>query len=80
MPRELWKGANTFGLAHVPVGLYSAETRDELNLTMLVLGTPYLGAFRVAFYLIFLMFIIVVVCALGNHPFEGYDPTPNHPR
>ncbi|MGQ0811474.1 MAG: non-homologous end joining protein Ku [Nitrospiraceae bacterium] len=35
MPRVLWKGAISFGLVHIPVGLYSAEKRNELNLTML---------------------------------------------
>jgi DNA end-binding protein Ku len=31
MPRTLWKGAITFGLVHIPVGLYSAATHDELD-------------------------------------------------
>jgi DNA end-binding protein Ku len=35
MPRALWKGAITFGLVYIPVGLYSAEKRDTLDLTML---------------------------------------------
>jgi hypothetical protein len=66
------------------MSLLSASMFVLLILTALyafgVLGTPYLGAFRFAFYLILLMFIIVVVFAVGNHPFEGYDPTPNGPR
>lgn len=35
MPRVLWKGAISFGLVHVPVGLYSAEKRNNFDLTML---------------------------------------------
>lgn len=35
MPRELWKGAITFGLVHIPVSLYPAEERQELSFTML---------------------------------------------
>lgn len=35
MPRALWKGAISFGLVHIPVELFSAEKRHELNLTML---------------------------------------------
>jgi len=33
MPRELWKGAIRFGLVHIPVSLYPAESRkwDESN-------------------------------------------------
>jgi DNA end-binding protein Ku len=29
MPRALWKGSISFGLVNVPVGLYSAEQRDD---------------------------------------------------
>jgi DNA end-binding protein Ku len=35
MPRELWKGAIRFGLVHIPVSLYPAESREELSFTML---------------------------------------------
>ncbi len=35
MPRVLWKGAISFGLVHIPVGLYSAEKRNTFDLTML---------------------------------------------
>jgi DNA end-binding protein Ku len=35
MPRVLWKGAISFGLVHIPVGLYSAEQRNSFDLTML---------------------------------------------
>jgi DNA end-binding protein Ku len=31
MPRTLWKGAITFGLVHIPVGLYPAASHDELD-------------------------------------------------
>jgi uncharacterized membrane protein YhaH (DUF805 family) len=44
-----------------------------------VFGTPYLGAFRFAFYLILVMFLVVIVFTLGNQPNEGYDPTPKGP-
>ena len=33
--RALWKGAISFGLVHIPVGLYSAVQTHELDLTML---------------------------------------------
>lgn len=35
MARALWKGSISFGLVQIPVGLYTAEQRDELSLTML---------------------------------------------
>lgn len=35
MQRAIWKGAISFGLVHIPVHLFSAEDRDELDLTML---------------------------------------------
>jgi len=31
MPRSIWKGSISFGLVNIPVGLYSAETRHELQ-------------------------------------------------
>lgn len=34
MSRVLWKGAISFGLVHIPVGLYSAEKRNSFDLTM----------------------------------------------
>ena len=43
-------------------------------------STPYSHAFRFAFYLIMLVFAVMLVYAMGNHPFEGYDPTPDGPR
>lgn len=35
MARALWKGAITFGLVHIPVGLYPAEDRKEFKFSML---------------------------------------------
>lgn len=35
MPRAIWKGAISFGLVQIPVGLYTAEESDELSFTML---------------------------------------------
>jgi DNA end-binding protein Ku len=35
MPRALWKGAISFGLISIPVELFTAEKRDELDFTML---------------------------------------------
>jgi DNA end-binding protein Ku len=35
MQRAIWQGAISFGLVHIPVHLFSAEDRDELDLTML---------------------------------------------
>jgi DNA end-binding protein Ku len=35
MPRALWKGSIAFGLVQIPVGLYSAEKSDELDLDWL---------------------------------------------
>jgi DNA end-binding protein Ku len=35
MPRALWKGAVSFGLVHIPVGLYSGRKRNGFDLTML---------------------------------------------
>ncbi|WP_447598116.1 hypothetical protein [Nitrospira sp. Nam80] len=44
-----------------------------------VFGTPYLDAFRFAFYLILVMFLVVIVFTLGDYPNQGYDPTPSGP-
>lgn len=35
MPRPIWKGHITFGLVNVPITLYSAESRADLNFTLL---------------------------------------------
>src|SRR5438105_12588849 len=31
MPRAIWKGAVSFGLVHVPVGLYAASQQEEVD-------------------------------------------------
>jgi DNA end-binding protein Ku len=35
MPHAIWKGSITFGLVQIPVGLYTAEKKKELNFTLL---------------------------------------------
>ncbi len=35
MPQMIWNGHITFGLVSIPVALYPAETRDELDFTLL---------------------------------------------
>jgi DNA end-binding protein Ku len=35
MARAIWKGSISFGLVNIPVGLYSAESRDEISFKML---------------------------------------------
>ena len=35
MPRVLWKGAISFGLVNIPVGVYPAEKKKELSFSML---------------------------------------------
>ena len=35
MARAIWKGSISFGLVNIPVGLYSAETRDEISFQLL---------------------------------------------
>ncbi len=35
MPRAIWKGSISFGLVNIPVGLFSAESRDEIHFRML---------------------------------------------
>jgi DNA end-binding protein Ku len=35
MARAIWKGSISFGLVNIPVGLYSAESRDEIHFKML---------------------------------------------
>src|SRR3569623_2381959 len=34
MPRSMWKGAISFGLVYIPVQMFSADKRHELDLTM----------------------------------------------
>lgn len=35
MPRAIWKGSISFGLVHIPVGLFSATVTDELSFRQL---------------------------------------------
>jgi DNA end-binding protein Ku len=35
MARAIWKGSISFGLVNIPVGLYAAETRNDLSFKML---------------------------------------------
>jgi DNA end-binding protein Ku len=35
MPRSIWKGSISFGLVNIPVGLYSAEKRQEIQFHLL---------------------------------------------
>jgi len=35
MPRAIWKGSISFGLVNIPVGLYAAENRQELQFHLL---------------------------------------------
>lgn len=35
MPRSIWKGSISFGLVHIPVGLYPAEKPNDLSFSML---------------------------------------------
>ena len=40
-----------------------------------VFNTPYLGAFRFAFYLLLVLLVLSVWFGTTNHPNEGYDAT-----
>lgn len=44
-----------------------------------VFSTPYLEAFRFAFYLLLVLFALTVGFGLLDHPYEGYDPTTRTP-
>ena len=35
MARAIWKGSISFGLVNIPVGLYAAETRDDISFKLL---------------------------------------------
>src|SRR3954453_20346228 len=35
MARAIWKGSISFGLVNIPVGLYAAESRDEISFKLL---------------------------------------------
>jgi len=39
------------------------------------INTPYLDAFRFAFYLLLALLALSVWFAVQNHPHEGYEPT-----
>ncbi|HJT20495.1 MAG TPA: hypothetical protein VJ746_08490 [Nitrospira sp.] len=40
-----------------------------------VLSTPYLDAFRFAFYLFLVLLALSVWYGAMDHPYDGYDPT-----
>lgn len=42
-----------------------------------VFSTPYLEAFRFAFYVLLVLFALTVGITLMQPPNEGYDPTPH---
>ena len=44
-----------------------------------IFSSPYTEAFRVGFYLLLLVGLVAVALTMGQHPFGGYDPTPNTP-
>lgn len=43
-----------------------------------VFSTPYLEAFRFAFYLVLVLLALTVGISLIQYPYEGYDPTAQH--
>jgi hypothetical protein len=44
-----------------------------------VFSSPYTEAFRVGFYLLLLVGLVAIALTIGQHQFEGYDPTPSTP-
>lgn len=40
-----------------------------------IFNTPYLDAFRVAFYLLLVLLVLSVWFSVGNEPYKGYDAT-----
>ncbi len=44
-----------------------------------LLNTPYLEAFRFAFYVLLVIFVLTVAVGLMDHPQQGYDPTARTP-
>ena len=40
-----------------------------------IFSTPYLDAFRFAFYLLLVLFVLSVWFSIGNQPYDGYDAT-----
>ena len=51
--------------ALIIVGLYAAGW----------FNTPYLNAFRFAFYLLLILLVLTVGFSILGHQHEGYDPT-----
>jgi hypothetical protein len=43
-----------------------------------VFSTPYLEAFRFAFYLVLVLLALTIGLSLIQYPYEGYDPTVQH--
>jgi hypothetical protein len=44
-----------------------------------IFSTPYVEAFRFAFYLLLVLLVITVGIVLMQQPYEGYDPTGRTP-
>jgi len=44
-----------------------------------VFSTPYVEAFRFAFYLLLVLLILTVGIGFYQHPYDGYDPTVRTP-
>lgn len=42
-------------------------------------STPYLNAFRFAFYFLLILLVITVAFEFMGHQYEGYDPTARVP-
>lgn len=40
-----------------------------------VFSTPYLDAFRVAFYLLLVLLILSICVSVGHQPYQGQDTT-----
>ena len=40
-----------------------------------IFSTPYLDAFRFAFYLLLVLLVLSVWFSIGNQPYSGYDAT-----
>jgi hypothetical protein len=40
-----------------------------------IFNTPYLDAFRFAFYLLLVLLVLSVWFSIGNEPYKGYDAT-----
>ncbi|HTL61715.1 MAG TPA: hypothetical protein VL261_08730 [Nitrospira sp.] len=40
-----------------------------------IFSTPYLDAFRFAFYLLLALLVLSVWFSIGNESYKGYDPT-----